>query len=250
MNLKVIETKGLRVLTSKQLAQSYEVAERQIKQNFSNNRGRFIEGKHYIEITGDELKAFKNEVENFDLVGTRASHLYLWTEKGALLHAKSLNTDKAWEVYDYLVDFYFRVKGELRQQTSNEKQEIVPINTTVEKIPDKHEKKLKFEIPEMNNPILVLHTLLDLAETKNIKVRTLPLKANRSLLCANRIGISEALSLNEIIYELAYELAHKIIHYNAGDMINSPLRKYYDEQAERTASMMIEMINIKEVKLA
>lgn len=34
----------------------------------------------------------------------------LWTEKGALLHAKSLNTDKAWEVYDWLVDFYFRVK--------------------------------------------------------------------------------------------------------------------------------------------
>lgn len=31
-----------------------------------------------------------------------------WTEKGALLHAKSINTDKAWEVYDYLVDFYFR----------------------------------------------------------------------------------------------------------------------------------------------
>ena len=31
-------------------------------------------------------------------------------KKGALLHAKSLNTDKAWEVYDYLVDFYFRAK--------------------------------------------------------------------------------------------------------------------------------------------
>ena len=40
----------------------------------------------------------------------KISKLYLWTEKGALLHAKSLNTDKAWEVYDYLVDFYFRVK--------------------------------------------------------------------------------------------------------------------------------------------
>ncbi len=44
------------------------------------------------------------------LVGNRASHLYLWTEKGALLHAKSLNTDKACEVYDYLVDFNFRAK--------------------------------------------------------------------------------------------------------------------------------------------
>jgi hypothetical protein len=36
--------------------------------------------------------------------------LYLWTERGALLHAKSLNTDKAWEVYGELVETYFRAK--------------------------------------------------------------------------------------------------------------------------------------------
>lgn len=47
--------------------------------------------------------------------------IYLWTEKGALLHAKSLNTDKAWEVYDYLVDYYFRVKEK------SENKEVVPI---------------------------------------------------------------------------------------------------------------------------
>ena len=33
--------------------------------------------------------------------------MYLWTEKGAFLHAKSLNTDEAWEVYGKLVDSYF-----------------------------------------------------------------------------------------------------------------------------------------------
>ena len=67
------------------------------------NKGRFIEGKHYIVLVGDELKNFKNQVENFDLLASRTSHIYLWTEKGALLHAKSLNTDKAWEVYGYLM---------------------------------------------------------------------------------------------------------------------------------------------------
>ena len=55
---------------------------------------------------------------------------YLWTEKGALLHAKSLNTDKAWEVYDYLVDFYFRAK-----EKRPEKKEIVPVPAkTVEQV--------------------------------------------------------------------------------------------------------------------
>lgn len=37
-------------------------------------------------------------------------HLYLWTERGALLHAKSINTDKAWDVYEQLLDVYFRTK--------------------------------------------------------------------------------------------------------------------------------------------
>ena len=37
-------------------------------------------------------------------------HLYLWTERGALLHAKSINTDKAWDVYEQLLDTYFRAQ--------------------------------------------------------------------------------------------------------------------------------------------
>ena len=112
-NLQVIEYKGQRVLTSRQLAECYVAESKQIKQNFANNKRRFIDGKHYILLTGNELKEFKGKVENFDLVSRTANRMYLWTEKGALLHAKSLNTDKAWEVYDYLVDFYFRARETL-----------------------------------------------------------------------------------------------------------------------------------------
>lgn len=107
---QIVELKGIRVLTSKQLAECYESTPVRIKQNFKENRNRYIEGKHYISLTGDDLKKFKKQVGNSYLVANQASHLYLWTEKGALLHAKSLNTDKAWEVYDYLVDFYFRAR--------------------------------------------------------------------------------------------------------------------------------------------
>ena len=127
-----------RTLTSKQLAECYGTTTNVIKKNFSRNREKYVEGKHYICFSGDELKRFKdevtkshlvnNQVENFDLVANRTSHLYLWTEKGALLHAKSLNTDKAWEVYDYLVDFYFRVK----EKPTPEKTAIVPVADTAE----------------------------------------------------------------------------------------------------------------------
>ena len=40
----------------------------------------------------------------------RASHLYLWTERGANHHCKILDTDKAWEQFENLEETYFRVK--------------------------------------------------------------------------------------------------------------------------------------------
>ncbi len=107
---KVMEIRGMRVLTSKLIAELYNTADWQIKQNYKNNKKFYVEGKHYVLLTGEELKKFKSEVEKIYPVGKTANKLYLWTEKGALLHAKSLNTDKAWEAYEYLIDFYFRVK--------------------------------------------------------------------------------------------------------------------------------------------
>ena len=115
-SLQVIEIKGQRVLTTKQIAEAYGTESERVKRNFENNKAKYKLGKHFIVLTGNELKDFKKQVGNPHLVANRASHLYLWTEKGALLHAKSLNTDKAWEVYDYLVDFYFRAKETLEEK--------------------------------------------------------------------------------------------------------------------------------------
>lgn len=132
-----IELRGQRVLTTKQIAEAYDTDSERIKLNYRYNSERFIEGKHYIFLCGDELKEFKNQGENFSLVKNRASRLYLWTEKGALLHAKSINTDKAWEVYEYLVDFYFRVKDEARQQPLKPKGSPVvdiPVNEKAQKL--------------------------------------------------------------------------------------------------------------------
>jgi hypothetical protein len=101
--LKITEYKGIRVLTTQQIAKAYETDRKVISYNFNHNKERYTEGKHYICLTDDELKAFR---EIHDLP-TNLNKLYLWTEKGAFFHAKSLNTDKAWDVYDRLVDTYF-----------------------------------------------------------------------------------------------------------------------------------------------
>lgn len=105
--LKIVEYQNQRVLTTSQLAESYGTNSRRISENFTRNETRFIEGKHFFNLEGEMLKSFKNEYANCVIANT-VSKLYLWTERGAFLHAKSLNTDKAWEVYDSLVEHYFK----------------------------------------------------------------------------------------------------------------------------------------------
>lgn len=110
-----VKVKGIKVLTTKQIADAYGVTKDKIIYNFNYNKDRYILGKHYIEVSGEELRRLKRTCE-IQSSFKYAKLLYLWTEKGALLHAKSLNTDKAWEVYDYLVDFYFRAKEEQKEE--------------------------------------------------------------------------------------------------------------------------------------
>ena len=108
-NIQVIEQQGVRLITTAVLAEKYETDERRIAENFKRNKDRYEEGKHYICLKGENLRAFKSEYANCGFA-KNLNVLYLWTERGCLLHAKSLNTDKAWEVYDRLVETYFRAK--------------------------------------------------------------------------------------------------------------------------------------------
>lgn len=95
------------VCTTQQLAQFYGCAEKNIGDNYANNRDRFEEGKHFVKLEGAALQAFKNCPENFGSVAPRAPALILWTELGAGRHAKMLTTDKAWDVYEEMEEAYF-----------------------------------------------------------------------------------------------------------------------------------------------
>lgn len=98
------------MLTTQQIADAYGTDSKVISYNFNNNKERYKEGKHYILLTGEELRTFR---ENHENISSKTPKLYLWTEKGAFLHAKSVGTDEAWEVYERLVDFYFSKQKQL-----------------------------------------------------------------------------------------------------------------------------------------
>jgi hypothetical protein len=111
-DLIVVEYANQRILTTPQIAQYYETDTKHINDNFQGNKDRFTLSKHYFSLEGSELKKFK--VDNPAVVGvvSRLNKLYLWTEKGAALHAKLLTTDKAWQFYETLVDEYYRLVRE------------------------------------------------------------------------------------------------------------------------------------------
>lgn len=134
--LQIVEYEGIRVVTSRQVADMYGCKPKDISNAFNNNKKRYTEGKHYFQLSGEELKDFRLRadlqsqnlgVQNLQSqengtqekeqllpmqISNKTRVLYLWTNKGALLLAKSINTDIAWKAYERLVDFYFEVKEE------------------------------------------------------------------------------------------------------------------------------------------
>lgn len=109
------------VVTTELLASLYGTDPHSITKNHRSNVDRFVAGKHFFKLEGADLKAFKNKVTDSDLVASRAKHLILWTERGAARHAKMLETDQAWEVFEKLEDCYFSQKQPASSTTKQSK---------------------------------------------------------------------------------------------------------------------------------
>ncbi|HEN3478657.1 TPA: ORF6N domain-containing protein [Yersinia enterocolitica] len=105
--LSLVSHSNVPVLTTELLAQFYGTNSGNIKKNYSRNLGRFINGKHYFLLQGQELQHFKNLVTESHQVNKHTPKLILWTKRGAARHAKMLETEQAWDVFEKLEDCYF-----------------------------------------------------------------------------------------------------------------------------------------------
>ncbi|EOQ6862688.1 ORF6N domain-containing protein [Escherichia coli] len=100
------------VITTELLAQLYGTDVTNIRKNHSRNHERFVIGKHYFLLESAELREFKHRVSlsHSVTIARNVRSLILWTERGAARHAKMLETDRAWEVFEKLEDCYFSQK--------------------------------------------------------------------------------------------------------------------------------------------
>ena len=182
--LQITEYKNIRVLTTQQIAEAYGSDTRVISNNFNRNKERYIEGKHYICLEDGEKREFVDH-HHIDDGSKKASKLYLWTEKGAFLHAKSLNTDVAWEMYDKLVDSYFEKSKAVPMTTDQKIQLLAQGNVELTEKIDKVDKDLQEFKADM--PLLALECQR-ITRAKNQKVVPLmggkdaPAYKNKSLM--------------------------------------------------------------------
>jgi hypothetical protein len=125
IQVSIVNFKSIPVLTTAMLAQFYGTEPIRIQQNQHENKQRFVEGKHFFKIVGQELKDFVTSlklVANFPAISNKTRSLILWTERGAARHAKMLDTDQAWEVFEQLEDCYF-VRKEILAKTHKSERE-------------------------------------------------------------------------------------------------------------------------------
>ena len=115
MQLKMIERNDQRVLTSAQVAEIFGTDTKMLSNNFNSNKSRYEEGKHYFVLMGEARKDFLFNHPEIQDSSKHAKFIYLWTEKGVFLHAKSLGTDQAWNTYSALVDDYFKKTEQLQR---------------------------------------------------------------------------------------------------------------------------------------
>ena len=127
--LSLVAHNQIPVVTTELLAQLYGTDSVRIQQNYTRNTGRFVEGKHFFKVTGEELKKFVTSlkiVANSPIeVSSKTRTLILWTERGAARHAKMLDTDQAWEVFEKLEDCYFNKKQQEQLALTNGQHYVV-----------------------------------------------------------------------------------------------------------------------------
>lgn len=90
--------------------------------------------------------------------------------------------------------------------------------------------------------------LMHLATQNQIAVKFVPLQASFACLKRTpqgmRMGISQNLqTIEDVNYNLAHELARAYLHYDKGDTINSDMHEQYEEQADRAAKMLLDLLN-------
>lgn len=88
---------------------------RQINQAINMNQKRFKNGIDIVDLL-NQSDGFRNFAKENGLIGSnRTQHVYLLSERGYAKLLKIMDDDKAWDIYDELVDNYFNMRVAIKE---------------------------------------------------------------------------------------------------------------------------------------
>lgn len=106
VELRPIEIDSQRVVTLAMIDEVHGRPAGTAGRNFREHRHRLVEGKHFRELTADEIR----RQSLTDVFPPRTPKGILITQLGYLKLVKAFNDDLAWDVQDMLVETYFKAR--------------------------------------------------------------------------------------------------------------------------------------------
>ena len=110
---------GKKAMLVKDIALIHGKELRQINQAINMNQKRFKNGIDIVDLL-NQSDGFRKFAEENGLIGSnRTQHVYLLSERGYAKLLKIMDDDKAWDIYDELVDNYFNMRVAIKENKSS-----------------------------------------------------------------------------------------------------------------------------------
>ena len=150
MEIPVVEGgfgEGKRCSTDKTISEIHGMKVIHVRECINSNRKRFKDNVDIIDLK--DIDQVDNNLELLQSLGyskmqiSKAKHIYLLSERGYAKLIKIMDTDLAWEIHDKLMDEYFTMRQQIKQQVVSVEQVTQMINEAVTK-----------QVMVMMNPII------------------------------------------------------------------------------------------------
>lgn len=107
---------GKKAMTINDIALIHSTTVKRLNELINRNRKRFKDGIDIIDLKQDErFKVVLNDLNFSTKAISNAKHIYLLSERGYAKLLKILDDDKAWDIYDELVDNYFNMRVAIKE---------------------------------------------------------------------------------------------------------------------------------------
>lgn len=125
--------KDKKAMLVKDVARIHGTTVKRINELINRNRNRFKDGVDIVDLLKSEkFKVVLNDLKFGNKEISNSNNIYLLSERGYAKLLKILEDDKAWDIYDQLVDNYFNMRSAVQQGNpsivANKRLEIMEAN--------------------------------------------------------------------------------------------------------------------------